>query len=115
MYIARNHYFISYKFLPTCILQSTRTEQLVNFRGIQNWWRHDDVIRINSQAPVHVRVHVRMLNLSNKKPFTTKAYDRRASGDCGTSGIRLIQQLFCPVLGSTNNNIGSNKFLSGSY
>ena len=23
---------------------------------------------------------------TNKKPFTTKAYDRRASGDCGTSG-----------------------------
>ena len=26
------------------------------------------------------------------KPLTTKAYDRRASGDCGTSGV-----LICPV------------------
>ena len=35
MYIAINHYFISYKFLPTCIIQFTCTEQLVHYRGIQ--------------------------------------------------------------------------------
>ena len=44
MYYARNNYFESYKFLTTCILQFTRSQQLVNFRVIQNWWRHDDVI-----------------------------------------------------------------------
>ena len=26
---------------------------------------------------------------TNKKPCTTKAYDRRASGDCGTSGYKI--------------------------
>ena len=29
---------------------------------------------------------IRLRFHTNKKPFTTKAYDRRASGDCGTSG-----------------------------
>ena len=45
-------------------LQFTRNEQLVNFRGIQNRWRRDDVIRTNLQAHIHVHVHVRLRNLS---------------------------------------------------
>ena len=71
MYNARNNEFIGYKYLTTCILQFTRYEQLVNFRGIQNWWRHDDVIRMNPLAHVHIQVGIRMLNLSICSIFVT--------------------------------------------
>ena len=37
-------------------------------------------------CPVSFCHCIRLLFHTNKKPFTTKAYDRRASGDCGTSG-----------------------------
>ena len=29
------------------------------------------------------------------KPLTTKAYDRRASGDCGTSGVIMLWLCYC--------------------
>ena len=40
-------------------------------------------------CPVSFCHCIRLLFHTNKKPFTTKAYDRRASGDCGTSGYPL--------------------------
>ena len=46
----RNYYSISYKFLPTCTLQFTCYEQLVNVRGIQNWGRHDYIIRMKCRG-----------------------------------------------------------------
>ena len=38
-------------------------------------------------VPYHFAPCIRLRFRTNKKPFTTKAYDRRASGDCGTSGL----------------------------
>ena len=38
-------------------------------------------------CPVSFCHCIRLHFHTNKKPFTTKAYDRRASGDCGTSGV----------------------------
>ena len=37
-------------------------------------------------CPVSFCHCIRLRFHTNEKPFTTKAYDRRASGDCGTSG-----------------------------
>ena len=39
-----------------------------------------------THVPYHFAPCIRLRFHTNKKPFTTKAYDRRASGDRGTSG-----------------------------
>ena len=44
-------------------------------------------------CPVSFCHCIRLLFLTNKKPFTTKAYDRHASGDCGTSGYIILKFL----------------------
>ena len=41
-------------------------------------------------CPVSFCHCIRLRFHTNKKPFTTKAYDRRASSDCGTSGYILL-------------------------
>ena len=50
-YNARKNFFISYKFLLTCIIQFTHYEQLVNFsqhsKLMMSWWR-------NTQIPKHM-------------------------------------------------------------
>ena len=38
---------------------------------------------------------------TDKKPFKTKAYDRRASGDCGTSGLVCLSVCLFVCLLST--------------
>ena len=48
-------------------------------------------------CPVSFCHCIRLRFHTNKKPFTTKAYDRRASGDCGTSGS-LSSQLLHPCM-----------------
>ena len=48
------------------------------------------------------------------KPLTTKAYDRRASGDCGTSGVGLSVMINRgPTCKFTKSAVSVAKFTGG--
>ena len=98
-------YFAPYNFAPgNCFMIYTIYPCPISFCPLDSFCPHIIlspgnglmIYTINS-CPVSFCHCIRLLFHTNKKLFTTKAYGRRASGDCGTSGWFTFQLITFPM------------------